>query len=102
MVGGGGHAARGAGRPRHAGEGRHRRARHRPLLGEADRRRDAASAPRRRRKAIVTVEDHSVCGGIGEAVAAAVAGPRAGSRSSACGRSRAPGKPAELLEAHGI
>jgi len=51
--------------------------------------------------AIVTVEDHSVCGGLGEAVAAAVAGR---GRVEILGVRDIPrsGKPAELLEAHGI
>lgn len=52
-------------------------------------------------RAIVTVEDHSVCGGLGEAVAAAVAGR---GRVEILGVRDIPrsGKPAELLEAHGI
>jgi transketolase len=52
-------------------------------------------------KAIVTVEDHSVCGGIGEAVAAAVAGR---ARVEMLGIREIPrsGKPAELMKAHGI
>jgi transketolase len=52
-------------------------------------------------KAIVTVEDHSVCGGIGEAVAAAVGGR---GRVEILGVRDIPrsGKPAELLAAHGI
>jgi transketolase len=51
--------------------------------------------------AIVTVEDHSVCGGIGEAVAGALAGR---GRIEMLGVRDIPrsGKPAELLEAHGI
>jgi transketolase len=58
-------------------------------------------AAARETKRIVTVEDHSVCGGIGEAVAAAVSGlcpvEILGVRETP--RS---GKPAELLAAHGI
>jgi transketolase len=52
-------------------------------------------------KTIVTVEDHSVCGGIGEAVAAAVAGR---ARVEMLGIREIPrsGKPAELMKAHGI
>ena len=52
-------------------------------------------------RAIVTVEDHSVCGGIGEAVAAVVAGR---ARVEMLGVREIPrsGKPAELLAAHGI
>lgn len=52
-------------------------------------------------KAIVTVEDHSVCGGIGEAVAAAVSGR---ARVEMLGIREIPrsGKPAELMKAHGI
>jgi transketolase len=52
-------------------------------------------------KAIVTVEDHSVCGGLGEAVAAAVAGR---ARVERLGIRELPrsGKPAELMQAHGI
>jgi transketolase len=50
---------------------------------------------------IVTVEDHSVCGGIGEAVAAVVAGR---TRVSILGIREIPrsGKPAELVEKYGI
>jgi transketolase len=52
-------------------------------------------------KGIVTVEDHGVCGGIGEAVAAAVAGR---SRVSILGIRDIPrsGKPTELMEKFGI
>ncbi|MFS8071945.1 MAG: transketolase, partial [Byssovorax sp.] len=52
-------------------------------------------------KAIVTVEDHSVCGGIGEAVAAAVSGQ---GRVEILGVREIPrsGKPAEEMAAHGI
>jgi len=52
-------------------------------------------------KGIVTVEDHSVCGGIGEAVAAVVAGR---ARVTILGVREIPrsGKPAELMRAHGI
>ena len=52
-------------------------------------------------RAVVTVEDHSVCGGIGEAVAAAVGGR---GRVEILGVREIPrsGKPAELLAAHGI
>jgi transketolase len=51
--------------------------------------------------AIVTVEDHSVCGGLGEAVASAVAGT---ARIEMLGVREAPrsGKPAELMHAHGL
>lgn len=52
-------------------------------------------------KAIVTVEDHSVCGGIGEAVAAAVAG-RAPVEILGVREIPRSGKPAELMRAHGI
>jgi transketolase len=50
---------------------------------------------------IVTVEDHSVCGGIGEAVAAVVAGR---ARVSILGIREIPrsGKPGELVEKYGI
>ncbi len=50
---------------------------------------------------IVTAEDHSVCGGIGEAVAAAVAGL---GRVEILGVREMPrsGRPAELLELHGL
>jgi transketolase len=52
-------------------------------------------------RGIVTVEDHSVCGGLGEAVLAAV-----GSRApvTMLGVSEVPrsGKPAELMRRHGI
>ena len=52
-------------------------------------------------KLMVTVEDHSVCGGIGEAVAAAVAGR---ARVEILGIREVPrsGKPGELMHAHGI
>ncbi len=52
-------------------------------------------------KAIVTVEDHSVCGGIGEAVAAAVSG-RARVETLGVREHPRSGKPAELMHAHGI
>jgi len=52
-------------------------------------------------KAIVTVEDHSVCGGIGEAVAAAVAG-RAPVEMLGVRDLPRSGKPAELMRHHGI
>jgi transketolase len=66
-----------------------------PLDGETLRRAAAET------RGIVTVEDHSVCGGIGEAVAAAVAGR---SRVEILGVSEIPrsGKPAELMRAHGL
>jgi transketolase len=52
-------------------------------------------------KGIVTVEDHSVCGGIGEAVAATVSGR---GRVEILGIREVPrsGKPAELADAYGI
>jgi transketolase len=52
-------------------------------------------------RGLVTVEDHSVCGGIGEAVAAAVSGR---TRVEILGIREVPrsGKPAELMQAHGI
>jgi len=52
-------------------------------------------------KGIVTVEDHSACGGIGDAVAAAVSGRV---RVVVLGVREIPrsGKPAELMKAHGI
>jgi transketolase len=52
-------------------------------------------------KRMVTVEDHSVCGGIGEAVTAAVAGR---ARVELLGIREVPrsGKPGELMKAHGI
>jgi transketolase len=52
-------------------------------------------------RGIVSIEDHSVCGGIGEAVAAAVAGR---ARVEILGVSEIPrsGKPAELMRVHGI
>lgn len=52
-------------------------------------------------KALVTVEDHSVCGGIGEAVAAAVAG-RAPVEILGIREIPRSGKPAEQMKAHGI
>jgi transketolase len=52
-------------------------------------------------KAIVTVEDHSVFGGIGDAVAAAVAG-RAPVVMLGIRQLPRSGKPAELMRAHGI
>jgi transketolase len=50
---------------------------------------------------LLTVEDHSVCGGLGEAVASAVAGR---ARIEMLGVREVPrsGKPAELMKAHGI
>jgi transketolase len=52
-------------------------------------------------KGIVSVEDHSACGGIGEAVAAAVSGR---ARVLVLGVREIPrsGKPAELMQAHGL
>ena len=52
-------------------------------------------------KLVVTVEDHSVCGGIGVAVAAVVAGR---ARVELLGIREVPrsGKPSELMHAHGI
>jgi transketolase len=52
-------------------------------------------------KLLVTVEDHSVCGGLGEAVAAAVAGR---ARVEILGIREVPrsGKPSELMHGHGI
>jgi transketolase len=52
-------------------------------------------------KGFVTVEDHNVCGGIGEAVAGVVAGR---ARVSILGIRELPrsGKPTELMEKHGI
>jgi transketolase len=55
----------------------------------------------RETKAIVTVEDHSVCGGIGDAVAAAVTGLAPVTVLGIRDMPRS-GKPAELLAAHGI
>ncbi len=54
----------------------------------------------RETKAIVSVEDHSVCGGIGEAVAAAATGARV----EILGVREVPrsGKPGELMKLHGI
>jgi transketolase len=52
-------------------------------------------------KGIVTVEDHSVYGGIGEAVAAVVAGSAKVRRLGVHEIPRS-GKPAELMAAHGI
>ena len=86
---------------RRAREGGHRRPRHRPLLGEAARRGDAGRRAAAETRGIVTVEDHSVCGGIGEAVAAAVAG---GCPVEILGVREIPrsGKPDELMAAHGL
>jgi transketolase len=55
----------------------------------------------RETRGLITVEDHSVRGGIGEAVAAVLGG---GTRLEILGVRDIPrsGKPAELLEAHGI
>ena len=52
-------------------------------------------------RGFVTVEDHSVCGGIGEAVAAVVAGA---ARVEMLAVREVPrsGKPAELMKAHGL
>jgi transketolase len=57
----------------------------------------AASETRR----IVTVEDHSVCGGIGEAVAGVVAGLASVERLGVRDIPRS-GKPSELMRIHGI
>jgi transketolase len=58
---------------------------------------EAADATKR----IVTVEDHNVCGGIGEAVASAVSG-RAHVEILGIHEVPRSGKPAELMKAHGI
>jgi transketolase len=55
----------------------------------------------RETKGIVTVEDHSVCGGIGEAVASAV-GSAAPVEILGVREVPRSGKPAQLMEAHGI
>ena len=52
-------------------------------------------------RGIVTVEDHSVCGGLGEAVAATVAGSVPVKILGVDSMPRS-GKPAELMHAHGI
>lgn len=52
-------------------------------------------------RSLLTVEDHSVCGGVGEAVAAAVAG-RAPVTILGVREIPRSGKPAELMAAHGI
>ncbi|HKC11614.1 MAG TPA: transketolase C-terminal domain-containing protein, partial [Vicinamibacteria bacterium] len=52
-------------------------------------------------RGIVTVEDHSVCGGIGEAVAGVVAG-RAPVHMLGIREIPRSGKPTELMNAHGI
>ena len=65
---------------------RDRRARDRPLLGQAGRRRDAARA---RRPPIVTVEDHWPEGGLGEAVLGALADADERPRARAARRPRA-------------
>jgi transketolase len=64
---------------------------------------DAAALEKaaRETRGFVCVEDHSVCGGIGDAVASAVAGR---ARVEILGIREMPrsGKPAELMKAHGI
>ena len=55
----------------------------------------------RETRGIVTVEDHSICGGIGEAVAAAVSG-RAPVTILGVREIPRSGKPAELMKAHGL
>ena len=62
---------------------------------------DTLAAAAEATKVVVTVEDHSVCGGLGEAVASAVAGR---ARVEILGIREVPrsGKPAELMHAHGI
>ena len=62
---------------------------------------DTLAAAAEATKVVVTVEDHSVCGGLGEAVASAVAGR---ARVELLGIREVPrsGKPAELMHAHGI
>jgi transketolase len=67
----------------------------RPLDAETLRRAAAET------RAIVTVEDHSVHGGIGEAVAGEVAGTARVERLGVTTIPRS-GKPAELMAAHGI
>ena len=52
-------------------------------------------------KGLVTVEDHSVCGGLGEAVLAALEG-RASVTMLGVGELPRSGKPAELMRRHGI
>ena len=63
----------------------------------------AAAMRAAKRKRLITVEDHYAAGGIGDAVAAAVAG-RAGSPSSASAsaRFRAAARPEQLLDRYGI
>jgi transketolase len=55
----------------------------------------------RETRGFVTVEDHSVCGGIGEAVAGVVAG-RAPLRMLGVREIPRSGRPAELMKAHGL
>jgi transketolase len=55
----------------------------------------------RETRGFVTVEDHSVCGGIGEAVAGVVAG-RAPVRMLGVREIPRSGRPAELMKAHGL
>jgi transketolase len=52
-------------------------------------------------RGIVTVEDHSICGGIGEAVSSAVSG-RAPVTILGVREIPRSGKPAELMKAHGL
>ena len=88
-------------RPRAAGEGGDRRPRDRPLQREAARRGHAPEGRGRDARPSVTVEDHSVCGGIGEAVAAAVSG-RAPVTILGVREVPRSGKPAELMAMHGL
>ena len=82
----------------------HRRPRDRRLLGQADRRRDAAHGRREATGGMVVVEDHWPEGGLGDAVLEAFAGgdaPLPRVRSSAF-QMPGSGTPAELLDAAGI
>ena len=80
----------------------HRHPRDRRVLGAADRRRDAGRRGRRHRRRIITVEDHYAAGGLGDAVAAAVAGHGFRVQRLAVREIPRSGTPDELLDRFGI
>ena len=94
---------RGAEGVRPAEGGRHRDPRHRSLLGAADRSRRRWSPPAARPAgASITVEDHYAAGGIGDAVAEAVADAGFTVHRLAVREIPRSGKPEELLDRYGI
>ena len=103
VVGRGRHGVRGARRPTTPARGRHRHPRDRRVLGAADRRGDAGGRRHGRRGSrLITVEDHYEAGGLGDAVAEAVAPAGMTVRRLAVREIPRSGKPEELLERFGI